>query len=101
MKLERNWIKNNFPTYNILLEAGNSLGYKYTEEVKQKMKEIYSEERRKRVSLLNKNKSLPESVKELIREKALNRTEEMKNKYRLASSRPVILYNKDGTIYSR
>jgi group I intron endonuclease len=101
MALETYWIQTYKPTYNILLEAGNSLGYKHSEEVKQKMKDIYSDERRKHISLLNKNKSLPESVKALIREKALNRSEEVKNKYRLASSKTVTLYNEDGTVYTQ
>ena len=49
MALETYWIQTYKPTYNILLEAGNSLGYTHSEEVKQKMKNIYSDERRKRV----------------------------------------------------
>lgn len=100
MALETYWIQTYKPTYNILLEAGNFLGYTHSEEVKQKMKDIYSDERRKRVSLINKNKTLSDSVKArapqaplqgaaqpplaLIREKALSRSDEVKNKYRLA-----------------
>ncbi|KAI8874723.1 hypothetical protein K501DRAFT_204135 [Backusella circina FSU 941] len=61
MALETYWIQTYKPTYNILLEAGNSLGYTHSEEVKQKMKNLYSDERRKRVSLLNKDKSLSDS----------------------------------------
>jgi hypothetical protein len=63
------------------------------------MKEIYSDERRKRIGLLNKDKLLPNSVKSLMREAALNRSDEIKQKYRLASSKPVTLYNEDGTVY--
>ena len=73
MALETYWIQSYKPTYNILLEAGNSLGYKHSEEIKQKMRDLYSDERRNRVALLNKNKSLPDSVRALIRESALNR----------------------------
>jgi hypothetical protein len=29
----------------------------------------------------------------------LNRTDEVKNKYRLASSKPVTVYNQDGTVF--
>jgi hypothetical protein len=65
------------------------------------MRDIYSDERRKFISLLNKDKFLPESVKTLMREKALNRSDEVKNKYRLASSKPVTLYNMDGTVYMK
>jgi hypothetical protein len=32
-------------------------------------------------------------------EKALNRTDEVKQKYRLASSKSVIAYNKDSTVF--
>jgi group I intron endonuclease len=101
MALETYWIQTYLPSYNILLEAGNSLGYKHTEEIKQKMKEIYSDERRKRIGLLNKDKLLPNSVKSLMREAALNRSDEIKQKYRLASSKPVTLYNEDGTVYMK
>ena len=85
------------------------------------MKEIYSDERRNRIASLNKNKSLSDSVlparearglyegpsragpqvRNLIREKALNRSEEVKNKYRLASSKPVTLYSIDGSVYMK
>lgn len=47
MALETYWIQTYLPSYNILLEAGNSLGYKHSEEIKQKMRDIYSDERRK------------------------------------------------------
>jgi group I intron endonuclease len=113
--LETYWIQTYLPSYNILLEAGNSLGYEHTKEVKQKMKQIYSDERRKRIGLLNKDKLLPDSgpggpgirpegadsVKSLMREAALNRSDEVKQKYRLASSKPVTLYNNDGTVYTK
>ena len=34
-----------------------------------------------------------------MREKVLNRSDEVKQKYRLASSKPVTLYNEDGKVY--
>lgn len=101
MALETYWIQTYLPSYNILLEAGNSLGYQHSEEVKQKMKDIYSDERRKQIGLLNRDLSLSDSVKTLMREKALNRSDEVKQKYRLASSKPVTLYNEDGTVYMK
>lgn len=101
MALETYWIQTYKPTYNILLEAGNSLGYRHTEEVKQRIRDIYSDERRNQVALLNKDKPLSDSVKALLREKALNRSEEVKNKYRLAASKPVTLYNTDGSVYMK
>ena len=63
MNLETKWIKKSLPSYNILLEAGNSFGYKHTEETKQKIKENYSNERKERVALINKGKPLSEVVK--------------------------------------
>lgn len=101
MALETNWIKTYLPSYNILLEAGNSFGYKHSEEVKQKMKDNYSNTRREQIGALNKDKQLSDFVKALMREKALNRTDEVKNKYRLASSKPVTVYNKDGSVYMK
>jgi group I intron endonuclease len=103
MALETYWIQTYLPSYNILLEAAapSGLGYRHSEEVKQKMKDIYSDERRKQIGLLNKDKSLSDSVKILMREKALNRSDEVKQKYQLASSKSVTLYNKDGTVYMK
>jgi len=101
MTLETNWIKAYLPSYNILLEAGNSLGYQHSEEVKQKMKENYSDLRKEQIGSLNRGKQLSDSVKLLMREKALNRTDEVKNKYKLASSKPVTVYHKDGTVFMK
>jgi len=63
MALETSWIKRYFPSYNILLEAGNSFGYKHTEDTKQRMKENYSEERREQIGSINKGKDLSNIVK--------------------------------------
>lgn len=54
MALETSWIKKYFPPYNILLEAGNSFGYKHTEDTKQRMKDNYSKERREQIGSFNK-----------------------------------------------
>lgn len=101
MILETNWIQTYLPSYNILLEAGNSLGYTHSEEIKQKMKDNYSDLRKEQIGSLNRGKQLSDSVRLLLREKALNRTDEVKNKYRLASSKPVTASNKDGTVFMR
>ncbi|KAG2191218.1 hypothetical protein INT47_007958 [Mucor saturninus] len=101
MALETYWIQTYKPTYNILLEAGNSFGYTHSEEVKQKMIDTYSDERKERVSLINKGKTLSDSVKTLMQEKALSRSDEVKNKYKLAFSKPVTLYNEDGSVYMK
>jgi hypothetical protein len=74
------------------LEAGNAFGYKHTEDTKQRMKNNYSS--------LNRGKCLSDIVKAQLRDRALNRTEEVKNKYRLASSKQVTVYKQDGTVYA-
>jgi len=100
MDLETKWIKTYSPSYNILLEAGNSFGYKHTEETKQKMKENYSDERRNKVASINKNKSLSNYTKNLLRERALNMNNETKDKIRKTLSKSVILYNLDSSVYT-
>ena len=71
MALETNRIQTYLPSQaNSLAEAGNSLGYRHSEEIKHKMKSIYSEERKKRIGLLNKGKSLSDNVKILMKKKA-------------------------------
>lgn len=99
MELETKWLKTYSPSYNILLEAGNSFGYKHSEETKQKMRENYSEERRLWAASINKGKSLSESTKMLLRERGLNRSDEHKSKVSKTLSKPVILYNLDLSIY--
>lgn len=99
MEIETKWIKTYSPTYNILLEAGNSFGYKHTEQIKQKMKENYSDERKLRTASINKDKSLSKSTRMLMREHALNINDEHNNKIRDSLSKAVILYNIDLSIY--
>jgi group I intron endonuclease len=101
MALETYWIKTYLPTYNILLEAGNSLGYKHSEEILQNMRESFSDERREQVRLLNKDKSLSDSVKAQLREHLLNRSQEIKDNFRFSSLKPITVYNQDGTIYMK
>jgi group I intron endonuclease len=86
-----------------LTEAGNSFGYKHTEIDRIKMKTSYSEERRLAIGNLNRGKSLSDETKQKIREKTLNRTpiifsdEAISNMKK--ASKPIVLYNKDGTVY--
>jgi len=82
------------------LEAGNAFGYKHTEDTKQRMKNNYSEERKEQIGSINRGKCLSDIVKAQLRNRALNRTEEVKNKYRLASSKQVTVYKQDGTVYA-
>ena len=46
LQLEDKYLKTLLPNYNILTEAGNSFGYKHSEEIKKKLSDIYSDERR-------------------------------------------------------
>lgn len=75
MLLETKYIKEIGPKYNILTEAGNSFGYKHSEEVLLKMKENYSEKNRERLrewqSSRKNNWTLEEKQK--LRDIALNR----------------------------
>jgi group I intron endonuclease len=72
------YLKKYDPYYNNLKEAGSSLGYKHTDETKAKMRENYSDERRKRIGELNRNKNLLDETKKLLSALALNRSEAAK-----------------------
>lgn len=101
LDLEDKYLKLLLPNYNILTEAGSSFGYKHSEIDRIKLKEIYSDERREMIDNLNRGKILSPETIEKMRKKALNRSpmsEETKLKC-VANTRPVILYNLNGTIY--
>lgn len=103
LDLEDKYLKSLLPNYNILTEAGSSFGYKHTEVDRIKMKDIYSHERRNRIGNLNKGKKLSPEIIEKMREKALNRSpmsDETKLKC-ISHTRPVILYNLNGTVYGQ
>jgi group I intron endonuclease len=101
LDLEDKYLKLLLPNYNILTEAGSSFGYKHSEVDRIKMKEIYSDERRKMIGNLNRGKKFSPETIEKLRQKALNRppmSDETKLKC-VSNTRPVILYNLNGTIY--
>lgn len=101
LDLEDKYLKLLLPNYNILTEAGFSFGYKHTEVDRQKMKDIYTDARREMVGSLNRGKKLSPETIEKMREKALNRSpmfDEIKKKC-IAHTRPVVLYNLNGTVY--
>lgn len=103
LDLEDKYLKLFLPNYNILTEAGSSFGYKHTEIDRQKMKDIYSEERRERIGNLNRSNKLSADTIEKIRAKALNR-KPMSNEIKLkciSHTKPVILYNLNGTVYGK
>ncbi len=103
LDLEDGYLKLFLPNYNILTEAGSSFGYKHTEVDRKNMSNFYSDARKERIGSLNKGKKLsPETIKKM-REKALNRppmSEETKNKC-ISHTRPVTLYNLNGTVYGK
>jgi len=81
------------PMYNIAPIAGNTFGYKHTEETKEKMKEDYSEERRETIGSLNRGNNLSEETIEKIRLKAVARppmTQETKIKVSQNSAKAII-----------
>lgn len=99
--LEDKYLKLLLPNYNILTEAGSSFGYKHTEITRQKMKDIFTDERREKIGSLNRGKILSQETIEKIRDKALKRppmSEETKKKC-INQTRPVTLYNLNGTVY--
>ena len=99
--LEDKYLKLFLPNYNILTEAGSSFGYKHTEISRKKMKDIFSDERREMIGNLNRGKTFSKETIEKMREKALNRapmSNETKQKC-IKHTRPVVLYNLNGTIY--
>ena len=101
LNLEDKYLKTLVPNYNILTEAGSSFGYKHTEIDRIKMREIFSDERRERIGSLNRGKKLSLETIEKIRVKALDRppmSDETKLKC-ITHTRPLILYNLDGTVY--
>lgn len=101
LDLEDKYLKLLLPNYNILTEAGSSFGYKHTEVARQKMIDLYSEERRKRIGNLNRGKKLSPETIEKLKEKALNRPpmpDEIK-KNCISNTRPIILYNLNDTVY--
>lgn len=101
LDLEDKYLKLLVPNYNILTEAGYSFGYKHTEIDRQKMKDIYSDARRERIGNINKGKKLSPETIEKMREKALNRPPmlDITKQKCIVNTRPVVLYNLNGTIY--
>ena len=101
LDLEDRYLKLLLPNYNILTEAGSSFGYKHTEVDRQNMKDLFTNERGELIGSLNRGQKLSPETIEKIREKALNRppmSDETKQKC-ITHTRPVVLYNLNGTVY--
>jgi group I intron endonuclease len=105
LDLEDKYLKLLLPNYNILTEAGSSFGYKHAEVDRIKMKDIYSEARKEKIGSLNRGQKLSPQTIEKMREKALNKPPIFyfnKNKIKCIShTRPLILYNLNGTVYGK
>lgn len=71
--LETSYISLLSPQYNILTEAGSSLGYKHSEETINKMKSLFTDERRELLRQLQINRNWTQNSKDKLREIALNR----------------------------
>lgn len=103
LDLEDFYLKSLLPNYNILTEAGSSFGYKHTELDRIKMKANYSLERRNFIGNLNKGKAFSPETIEKMREKALNRGKIVYSEKALLNmkkkSKPIILYNLNGTVF--
>ena len=103
LNLEDRYLKLFLPNYNILTEAGSSFGYKHTEVDRKKMIDFYSDARKERIGSLNKGKKFSPETIDKMRERALNRppmSEETRNKC-ISHTRPVTLYNLNGTVYGK
>jgi group I intron endonuclease len=103
LDLEDKYLKLLLPNYNILTEAGSSFGYKHTEIDRIKMKDLYSEPRRLRIGNLNRGKIFSTETIEKLRVKALNRPpmSDMTKQKCISHTRPVVLYNLNGTVYGK
>lgn len=101
LQLEDKYLKTLLPNYNILTEAGNSFGYKHNEEIKKKMSDNYSDERREFIRNLNLNKNLSIETRKKLSEEALKRSPmsyETKLKC-ITKERSVYLYDKGNYLY--
>jgi len=84
---EQYYINKIKPSYNIITVTEDFIGYTHSEEVKKRLSLNYSEERREKIRLLNKNKSLSSHTKFLLSLAALNRDERIKEKIKEASTK--------------
>lgn len=91
------------PEYNILQSGSSSLGYKHTEETKLKMKENYTQERKEKIGNLNKGKIFTTERKQFLSKIAKLRNSNLALRDHLSklSSKPVSLYNQDGSLHSK
>lgn len=86
------------PEYNIL-QWGSSLGYKHTEETKLIIKEYNTQE----IGNLNKGKMYTTERKQFLSKiaKLRNSNQALRDHLSKLSSKPISLYNKDGSLHSK
>jgi len=103
LELETKYIELIKPEYNILQLGTSSKGYKHTDETKQAMKDNYSQDRREKIGSLNRSKSFTEERKQLLSKIATlrNSNAELREELSRLASKPVTLYNKDGSVHSK
>ena len=109
LELETSYLLKYKPIYNILTNAGSSVGLKHTEETKDKMKNNYSEERRQLIGNLNKGKTLSDLTKKLVSESRIKlfKDEGFKKqfllnvKHTLFPKKKVFLYDSKGVLISQ
>lgn len=99
-ELETMYLMSLMPKYNILREAGTSIGYKHTDETIENLKSLFTDERRLLLSKLQSERKGQWSIesKNKLREIALNRSKEyLTNEGRLnisiANSIKVYIYD--------
>jgi group I intron endonuclease len=103
LNLEDRYLKLLLPNYNILTEAGSNFGYKHTEVDRQKLTDGFNNVRREMIANLNRGKKFSPETIDKIKNKALNRplmSNKTNNKC-ITNTRPVVLYNLNGTVYGK
>jgi group I intron endonuclease len=108
LNLEDKYLKLLLPNYNILTEAGSTFGYKHIEVDRQRLKDIYKT-REVMIAKFNKREKISDETIENLREKGLNKSNilpmgevtEKRKKYITNTSRSLILYNLNGTVYGK
>lgn len=105
LNLEDFYLKSLLPNYNILMEAGNSFGYKHTEITRIKMKAQYNQERRDKIGELNRGKFLSKETIEKIRQSNLNKKKRVYSEEALFNmkkkSKGLLVLNLDSTVYGK
>lgn len=103
MEMETKYITELQPEYNILQIGGSSQGYKHTEETRQRMRENYSQERKDKARAARLGEKHSAERRQMMSEisKLRNANEELRARLSAKASKPVTLYNEDGSVHSK